>query len=240
MLYTISDLHLSHSVKKPMDKFGSRWQGYTEKLARRWNAVVGENDTVVIPGDISWAMTLDEAEADFKFIEGLRGRKLLGKGNHDYWWTSDAKMRTFLDSIGAKSIDFLHNNAHFAENGNSGAIICGSRGWFVEERLQSIPTDYEKLVNREAIRLSISLEAGMKLKDEHPDSRLLVFLHFPPVFENFVCPELIEVMKKYGVTRVFHGHIHGKYLIPPSCEYNGINVEIISSDYLDFYPKKVY
>lgn len=235
-LYTIADLHLSGSVDKPMDKFGSRWTDHTEKIRRRWTSLVGENDTVVIPGDISWGMTLDEAEADFRFIESLPGKKLLGKGNHDFWWTSGAKMKKFLDDIGVTSVDFLHNNAHRAD----GFLIAGSRGWFIEEKLQSdiFSADYEKLVNREVMRLESSIKEAEKLRSV--DEEILVFLHFPPVFGEFICQPIIDVMKNHGVTRCFFGHIHGKYDLPHETVYDGVSLSLISSDFLDFYPQRVF
>ncbi len=233
-VYTIADLHLSHAVKKPMDKFGSRWSDHTEKIRRRWNALITEDDTVVIPGDISWAMTLEEAEADFRFLESLPGKKLLGKGNHDFWWTTVTKMKTFFDGIGVTSVDFLFNNSFFAD----GEVICGSRGWYIEEKLQATPapTDYEKIVNRECARLALSLKEGKKQCASQSAS---VFLHFPPVFGDFVCRPLVDVMKEYGVKRCFFGHIHGKYSLSYPTDFEGIRMHLISADYLDFTPLRV-
>ena len=239
-LYAISDLHLPSKLNKPMDRFGSRWQGYTEKIRKRWNALVDEGDTVVVPGDISWAMTLTEAADDFRFIESLKGKKLIGKGNHDYWWDSGVKMRNMLASAKAGSVSFLQNNAYLLPE--EGYVVCGSRGWFIEERLQSpiFDSDYTALINRERARLALSLDEGERLKAEYGVSfPILVFLHFPPVFGDFVCEPIVEEMLSHSVSRCFFGHIHGKYDIPPEIEYRGIKMEIISSDYLDFYPKKI-
>ena len=158
-VWVIADLHLSFGkdVPKPMDRFGSRWENHAEKIARRWNAVVRPGDTVVMPGDFSWADTLSEAEADFRFLDALPGKKLLGKGNHDYWWTGVTKMKAFLAERGFSTVDFLYNNAHAAE----GLALAGARGWFLEERQQTaIEADYGKLVRREAERLNLSLEAA--------------------------------------------------------------------------------
>lgn len=234
-IFSISDLHLSLSTPKPMDVFGHRWQGYTEKLKKMWNAVVTDRDTVIIPGDISWAMHLDEAEADLRFIDSLPGKKLIGKGNHDYWWITLTKMRQFLLEKGISSIDFLHNNAYAID----GHIICGTRGWFIEERLQNIKdTDYSKMCARECGRLRMSLDAAqaLKEKEENVDSPILVYLHFPPAFGDFVCEEMLEIMAEYGVTHCYYGHIHGKYNIPSTTVVNGIPLSMISADYLNFIP----
>ena len=165
-LWVLADTHLAFGVAedKRMDRFGSRWTDHAEKIAKRWSAVVGPDDTVVIPGDISWAGTLREAEADFRFLASLPGKKLLGKGNHDYWWSSLARMRRFLEEHGIGGIDFLYNNAYLAE----GRVLAGSRGWFLEERQQTaFDTDYAKLVNRECERLGLSLKAADALREEH-------------------------------------------------------------------------
>lgn len=237
-VWVIADLHLAHSVNKPMDRFGSRWRGHTEKLTKRWSALVGEDDTVVIPGDISWGMNMAEAEADLRFIDALPGKKkLLGRGNHDYWWTSASKLKTFFASSGIKTLDLLHNNAHLAED----VIVVGSRGWYIEPRLQNtpMPTDYEKLVARECLRLGISFDEGERLREEAPEARTAVFLHFPPVFGDFVCRPIVEVLKQRGARDCYFGHIHGVYDIPSVFEYEGINMHLISADMLDFYPALV-
>ena len=231
-VFSIADLHLSGSVPKSMEVFGRRWTGYTDKIEKRWRAVVTDADTVVIPGDISWAMTLPEAEADFRFLASLPGKKLLGQGNHDFWWTPAKKMHTFLDTIGVTGIDFLYNNAFRVED----RIVCGTRGWFVEEGKQSSvnPVNYAKLVNREAIRLELCITEAEKLR--LADEEILVYLHFPPVFGSFVCREFVEVLRSHGIRRCFYGHIHGNYILDPVQEYEGIQFRIISADYLDFIP----
>lgn len=232
MIHTIADLHLSLCADKPMHIFGSRWQNHPDKLKSRWCSLVAQDDTVVIPGDISWAMSLPDAEADFRFIESLPGQKLIGKGNHDFWWTSAAKMTKTLESWGVTSVRFLHNNAYRAEN----KIICGSRGWFIEEKQQNTvqPVDYEKLVSRECSRVELSLKEGAKLADDGCET--LLFLHFPPVYGDFVCEPIVNVLLKYGVKRCFYGHIHGNYTHPGKTVHEGIEFTMISADYLDFYP----
>jgi len=231
-LFSIADLHLSLSVDKPMDKFGSRWQGYTEKLEKRWRAVVTDEDTVIVPGDISWGIDLEEALADFKLIDSLPGKKIIGKGNHDYWWSTVTKMKAFFEEHSITTIDFLYNNAFETPE----AIIAGTRGWYVEEKLQVTETaDYEKIVARENQRLEISLRQAQRLRGDS-DKPILVYFHFPPVFKSFRCDEFIETMKKYGIQKCYFGHIHSNYLIPRSVECDGILMTIISADYLDFVP----
>lgn len=231
-VFSISDLHLSGSVPKSMEVFGRRWTGYTDKLEKRWRAVVTDADTVIVPGDVSWAMTLAEAEADFRFLASLPGKKLLGKGNHDFWWTTVTKMHRHLELLGITGIDFLYNNAFRVEN----VIVCGTRGWFVEEGKQNSvsPVDYGKLVAREAIRLELCITEAEKLRTAREE--ILVYLHFPPVFGSFVCREFVDVLLAHGIRRCFCGHIHGSYLLEPVTEFEGIRFSLISADYLDFTP----
>ena len=236
-LWVMGDTHLSlgAGVNKKMDRFGTRWTNHTEKIAARWSSVVRDGDTVVLPGDISWASSLESAAEDFRFLDALPGKKLISKGNHDYWWTTASKMKAFFSEIGVESIDFLHNNAHAAE----GAVLAGTRGWFLEEKHQSekFDADYPKLVRRECERLSHSLNEAARLRAEHgilPPP--LVFLHFPPVFGDFRLDPLIDVMEEHGVLACYFGHIHGLYDVPPYTEYRGIRFINAAADYLDFTP----
>ena len=232
-IYAMADLHLPLSVNKPMDIFGARWTDYVNKIKKNWCAVVNDDDTVIIPGDISWAINLEEAKKDFEFIESLPGKKLLGKGNHDFWWTTMAKNRKFLDDNGFKSIDFLHNNAYLIED----FIICGTRGWYVDEKLQNTKNDaeYEKIVLREASRLKMSIEEAISLRGDS-NKQILVFLHFPPVFNSFICDQIVDVLCEYGIKNCYFGHIHGVYNVPKSFVYRDINFTLISADYLNFVP----
>ncbi len=236
-VWTIADLHLAHAVNKPMNKFGHRWTGHTEKIEKRWRAIVEDGDTVVVPGDISWGMTLEEAREDLLFIDRLPGKKLLSRGNHDYWWASLAKMRALFEECGITTVEFVQNSAYLAEN----IIVAGSRGWYIEQRLQNtpMPTDYEKIVNRECLRIGMSLDEADKLKTENPDAETVVFLHFPPVFGDFVCEPIVEVLKSRGIRNCYFGHIHGVYNVPGNFEYEGIRMHLISADFVDFYPVKV-
>ena len=231
-LFVMADLHLSNSTNKPMDIFGSRWTDYMEKIKKNWCAIVNDDDTVIVPGDISWAIDYDEAYLDFKFIDELPGKKLIGKGNHDYWWGTMSKNRAFLKQNGFKTIDFLFNNAYKVED----YIVCGTRGWYVDEKLQTPATDaeYEKIVAREACRLKISLDEAVKLREN--DEQILVFFHFPPVFNSFVCDEIIDILLEYDIENCYFGHIHGSYAIPRTINYKGIDFSLISSDYSNFIP----
>lgn len=232
-VFVMADLHLSLSANKPMDVFGNRWQGYIDKIRKNWCAIVNDDDTVIIPGDISWSINIDEADNDFAFINSLPGKKLLGKGNHDYWWGTMSKNRTYVQEKGFKTIDFLFNNAYEVEN----YIVCGTRGWYIDERLQNPTNDaeYDKIVAREASRLKMSIDEAVKLRADS-DRQILVFLHFPPVFGTFICEPIIDVLLEYGIKNCYYGHIHGVYNIPKTTSYKGINLTITSADFLNFVP----
>ena len=227
-LFVMADLHLSLSGEKPMDIFGSRWQCHQEKIKSRWLSLINDKDTVVIPGDISWSMTLEDALEDLLFLNSLPGKKIISKGNHEYWWSTAAKINKFFCENKIDTIELLHNNALIAED----FAICGTRGWFTEANAPK-DADYDKIVAREAGRLKRSLDMACLLDRE---KEKLVFLHFPPALEGFVCREIIDVLHEYGIKRCFFGHIHGKYNIPRSYDFEGIEMRLISSDFLDFYP----
>lgn len=239
-VFTMADLHLStlENTNKSMEVFGNRWIDYQEKIRKRWSEVVNESDTVVIPGDISWATKLEEAESDFRFIASLPGRKIIGKGNHDFWWSTVSKMTSFFNEKNIHGIEFLYNNALVADN----LVIAGTRGWFPDIGNAKIPenSDYEKLVSREAARLKISLENAVRLRDASPlPLEIAIFLHFPPVWNSYAMDDIINVIADYGVRNVYFGHIHGTYNVPATVTYNGIMFSLISSDYLDFTPKLI-
>lgn len=233
MLYTLSDTHLSLSCDKPMDVFGARWQNHAERLEKNWKSTVTPDDTVVIPGDISWGMTLDEARDDLAFINSLPGRKIIGKGNHDYWWDTAAKLERFKAENGFDTIDFMHNNAYFRE----GFIICGTRGWTCEE---SLSADDKKLVERENLRLRISLDAALKLKAGHPDAEIIPFMHFPAATPFAVHESMMDTLLEYGVERLYYGHLHGISGENKICRTKyGILLYLVSGDYLEFKPLKI-
>lgn len=238
-IYTIADLHLSinDQTNKSMEVFGSRWNGYVDKLVYHWKNTVTDQDTVIVPGDISWALSLDEALQDLRFLDSLPGKKIIGKGNHDFWWSTAGKLHAFFQEHDIDSISLLHNNAYKIEN----KIICGTRGWFTDDsqQLTVSETDYAKIVNREVIRLELSLKQGVLLQDENNPEEILVFLHFPPVWGNFICPEIVEVLVKYGVKTCFFGHIHGGYNLPSVLYHEDVRFVRISADHLSFVPYPV-
>ncbi len=231
-VFAIADTHLSESVSKPMDIFGLRWNNWTEKLKNNWIKTVGKDDTVIIPGDISWGMSMEEARADLLLLDSLPGKKIIGKGNHDYWWGTLSKIEKFFEKNSIETIKILYNNAYFEEN----TVICGSRGWYSDEKNMPGNSDYQKIVAREAGRLNLSLSAASKYPG---NAKKLVFFHFPPVLNDFLCREIVDILKKYSVKDCYYGHIHGRYDMPPFFEFEGIKFTIISADYLDFTPMKI-
>lgn len=223
-LFAIGDTHLSLGTDKPMDIFRG-WDNYTEKLKNRWCSVVSEKDTVVINGDISWAMKLENCVNDFKFLHELPGQKILLKGNHDYWWNTMNKMNVFLKENAFSSISILFNNSFRFGNYS----VCGTRGWFYDS-----PETDKKVVLRERQRLIRSIESA------ESNCEPIVFLHYPPVYDDKVCEELYGVLVEYKIKRCYFGHIHGettgRY---DNFERDGIRFSLISSDRLNFWPKLI-
>ena len=236
-LYTIADLHLStlDSTNKSMEVFGQRWADYQNRIVAAWRHLITDLDTVVIPGDISWALSLEEAVSDLKFIDSLPGRKILGKGNHDFWWCTMRKHEALFEKEGIKTVSFLFNNAHETDE----FIIAGTRGWYNDSDATNAPdgTDFEKLTRREAMRLRMSLDAAKKLQDVSPEKEIIVFMHFPPFWNGRESESLCELLSEYGIKRVYFGHIHGNYTVEPSFVYRGIEMHLVSADYLKFTPK---
>lgn len=228
-LYCISDPHLSLSCDKPMDVFGGLWQDYVEKLKQNWIQTISDEDTVVIPGDISWGMNLNESLADFAFLNSLPGKsKIILKGNHDYFWTSRTKMEDFFKQNNLDTLNILHNN-FFAYDEKYG--ICGSRGWINE----SGKAQDKKILDREAKRLEASILPCIE-RGREP----IVFLHYPPLYQETVCNEIYDVLKAYNVKKCYYGHIHGNgYRYAIDGLYDGIDFHLVSCDYLNFEPVKV-
>lgn len=220
-LFAIADTHLSFGTNKPMDTFEG-WQDYTTRLQNNWNRLVTADDTVIIAGDISWAMNFDELYNDFDFINKLNGKKIIIKGNHDYWWNTLTKMNKYVEENGFDTISFLQNNSfNFGDKS-----ICGSRGWFFESEEEHD----EKVLNREVIRLKMSLDSATN--DEKQ-----VFLHYPPIATNGKCDEILDVLKSYGIKKCYYGHLHGvaaKYAIDDVID--DISFKCISCDRLNFTP----
>ncbi len=234
-VFVIADLHLDiRSNEKSMEVFGNRWNDYVNKIQKNWNKVVGDNDTVIIPGDISWSLSLENAIDDLRWIDGLNGKKILLKGNHDFWWATLSKMNKFLCENCITTIDILNNNAIEVEN----FIICGSRGWFTDNSMQNSTqnVDYKKIINRETIRLRMSLDAAKRLHSQ-TNKEILVFLHFPPIWGEFRCEEIIELLGEYNIKRCFFGHIHSNYNLPSGFIDGNIKFSLISADFLDFIPQ---
>ena len=226
-LFVMGDLHLSLSSDKSMDIFGG-WENYVERIKENWNREVSPEDTIVVPGDISWAMSLKEAVADFRYIHELPGRKIILKGNHDYWWTTAAKMNNFLAENGFNSIFILHNNHYAYENYG----ICGTRGWINDD---SEPAD-AKVLAREAQRLETSIASA-----ENAGLEPLVFLHYPPLYGNEYNPDLLEVMYRHSIKCCWYGHIHGRkgHQNAVNGERDGIVFQLVSADYVQFCPVKI-
>lgn len=225
-IYSISDLHLSFMKPKPMDMFGYNWQNHSEKIKDSWLSIVREEDFVLLPGDLSWAMNLEEVSEDIKFIENLPGKKILIKGNHDYWWQSLSKIL----KKNYKECYFIHNNSfNFGDY-----IFCGTRGWILPED-NSLTAENDKIYKRELLYLRMSLENAEKNKP------IVVLLHYPPFFRDGSPSEFIKIIEDYSVIACVYGHIHGyfedrKFL---TGIYNNINYHLVSSDYLKFVLKKI-
>ena len=237
-LFVISDLHLDVLTnEKSMEIFGDKWKDYTQKIYKNWTRIITDDDVVVIPGDISWALNLENSVYDLKWIDALPGKKIIMKGNHDFWWSTLTKMKRFFEENNISTIDILHNNSIETEN----YILAGSRGWFVDKSVQpakSLIADYEKILNREKIHLRMSLEEAKKMQLSS-DKEILVFFHFPPIWNGFECIEIIDILKEYQIEHVFFGHIHGSYNVSSSFEYDGIKFKMVSADFVDFIPQIV-
>lgn len=226
-LFAIADTHISISTGKTMSVF-SGWSDYEQRLKENWQAVVGEDDTVVIAGDVSWAMSLEEGIEDFAFLDSLPGKKLLMKGNHDYWWSTKKKADEFFAHNGFSTLNILHNNAY--EVGS--LAVCGTRGWFFDAQADA----ERKIVLREAGRLRTSILAAKQTGLEP-----VVFLHYPPITLTQKCSEIYEVLTEQGITRCYYGHLHSfSHQSAFIGESDGIQFSIISGDYLRFCPIPVY
>ncbi|MBP1758781.1 MAG: serine/threonine protein phosphatase [Firmicutes bacterium] len=225
-LYAIGDTHLSLGGSKPMDVFGGAWKGYVEKLEEGF-APVQPEDTVVLCGDLSWGMSLQESREDFALLSQLPGKKILLKGNHDYWWTTASKMERFFREEGFDNLEILHNNSYvYGEY-----ALCGTRGWFFEEEMKGAD---QKVLNRELIRLETSLKAA-------GDRRILCFLHYPPCYQGYRCEPILQLLEQYGVERCYYGHLHGaSHRLAIQGKQGAVDYRLISADYLNFKPEKIY
>lgn len=225
-LYAIGDLHLAFGADKPMDVFGGAWQGYVDKL-RAGLSRIGPDDTTVILGDVCWAMELSQAREDFAFVAAIPGRKIILKGNHDYWWSTAAKFYRFCEENGWDDMFILHNNCY--EYG--GFALCGTRGWFYEEDQQG--SHDEKVFRRELIRLETSLKAAGDLPK-------LCFLHYPPRYRGYTCPEILALLKQYRVAVCCYGHLHSdSHKLAVEGLVDGTHFQLLSADYINFTPVRL-
>ncbi|HOB35964.1 MAG TPA: metallophosphoesterase [Candidatus Avimonas sp.] len=222
-LFAIADLHLPLGQYKPMDEFEG-WENYVSKIKNNWRRLVTDGDTVVIAGDISWAMRLEEAKKDFEFLQKLPGRKLLIKGNHDYWWATRRKMEKFFEDCGFDTLSIIHNSAEAVGD----FVVCGTRGWFFDADEDAD----KKVLLREVGRLERSIQEALKTGKEP-----VVFLHYPPVLGESRCEELLAVLSRYKIRRCYCGHIHGAVARKiPVQTVNGTVIRLVSCDAVNFTP----
>lgn len=222
-LYAIGDLHLCLGAPKPMDVFGGAWVGYMDKL-KEGMSIIRPEDTTVLLGDLSWALDLDSAAADFGWINEIPGRKIILKGNHDYWWSTASKFNQFCLKHQFVDMNLLNNNCYYFGD----LAICGTRGWFFEEE-RSGEHD-EKVFKRELLRLEASLKAA-------GDNRKAVFLHYPPRYHGYECTPILELFEKYRVQNCFYGHLHGgSHKLAMEGLWDGVTYRLVSADYVGFKP----
>lgn len=225
-LYAIGDLHLSLSAEKPMDVFGGNWVGYMDKLTAGIQKIT-EDDTTILLGDLSWALSMEDAKEDFAWIDKIPGKKIILKGNHDYWWSTVAKFDRFCNENGFSNQFILNNNHYVYEDW----AICGTRGWFFEED-RSGEHD-EKIFKRELLRLEASLKSA-------GDLRKMVFLHYPPIYKGYRCDEIMQLLSQYDVSHCFYGHLHGaSHGLAVEGLWEGIEFRLVSADKLNFDPFQV-
>lgn len=227
-IYVIADLHLSFLQDKPMNIFGDNWENHAEKIKQNWIQKVKKEDYVVLPGDFSWATYLDDAKKDFEYLNCLPGKKILLKGNHDYWWTTLKSMRNFLKENRFENIDFLYNNSYCIDN----KVIVGTRGWNILDNEND-----SKMIKRESIRLELSIQDAIQKYGN--DKEMIAFLHYPPITLNTMNKkgenEFVYIFKKYGIKRCYYGHLHGSSHKDAAIgEINGIEYKLVSADYLKF------
>lgn len=227
-IFVIADLHLSFSNDKPMDIFGKNWENHANKIKENWINKVKEEDYVILPGDFSWAMYLEETRLDFGYLNSLPGRKILLKGNHDYWWSTVTKIDNFLKDNNIDNINILYNNSYLIED----KIIVGTRGWNILDREED-----SKMIKRECGRLELSINDGIKKYGNNKE--IIAFLHYPPLTKEYKYhpekSEFVQIFNKYGIKRCYYGHLHGKaHNDAVEGEVNGITYKLISADYLNF------
>ncbi len=234
-IYVIGDLHLAFGENKPMDIFGKNWENHTEKIKQDWLSKVKEEDTVILAGDFSWAMKLQDTLLDFQYINALPGKKILLKGNHDYWWTTITSMRKFLQENNIQNVDFLYNNSYEIED----KIICGTRGWSL---LGEDISEDKKIIDREINRLKLSIEDG--ISKYGTDKKIIAFLHYPPITQadlirNENTP-FMKILHHFNIKKCYYGHLHGTSIKDAvNGEVNGIDLHLISCDAVEFKLQKL-
>ena len=223
-IYAIGDLHLSFANPKPMNIFGNNWNNHEEKIKLDWISKVKEEDTVVLPGDFSWAMNLKDRKKDFEYINNLPGKKIMSKGNHEYWWTTVTNIKNFLKENNFSNIDFLYNNSREVED----KLICGTRGWNLN--LESETSN--KIITREEIRLENSIQDAI---NKNLDKEIIVFMHYPPIIKHNLNTGFFKILKKYNIKRCYYAHLHGNSIKEAlNGVYDGIEFKLVSADGLDF------
>ena len=229
-IYVIGDLHLPFGIDKPMDIFGGNWEGYTDRLKEDWIKKVKPGDTVILAGDFSWATYLKDTYKDFEYINNLPGKKILLKGNHDYWWGTIKNMKKYLEENDFTNIDFLHNNSFCIDN----KLIVGTRGWTITDSENS-----EKMISRESIRLELSIKDAIEKYGE--DKEIICIMHYPPLSrakmknEYTYDSKFLDIMKKYNIKKCYYGHLHGNsHIDAVEGNVEGVDFYLISGDYLGF------
>lgn len=227
MLYVIGDLHLSFDASKPMDIFGKEWENHAEKLKSNFSKL-NNDDVSVICGDLTWGMDINSCLEDFKFIDSFPGKKIILKGNHDFWWTTASKIKKFFTKNNINSIEILNNNCYFYNE----IAICGTRSWFCPN--ENAAEHDKKIMQREMLRLEASLKAAGSTE------RKICFLHYPPIYGRYYAKGIIELMHNYGVKECYFGHIHGPGRFQAfEGEADGIKYRLISADHIGFDPIKI-
>ena len=232
-IYVIADLHLSFAVNKPMNIFGDNWANHAEKIKKDWLLKVKPEDTVILPGDFSWATYIEDAKLDFQYLNELPGRKILLKGNHDYWWTTVKKMNEFIKENDFSNIDFLYNNSYLVEN----KVIVGTRGWCLQDGEEN-----RKMINRENERLKLSLKHA--IDNYGTDKEIIAFMHYPPINSTELLGnpflDFYKTLKQNDIKECYYGHLHGNsHKDAIEGNVGEINFHLISADYLDFKLKKI-
>jgi predicted phosphohydrolase len=235
-IYALADLHLSLSCPdKSMEVFGSSWGEYILKVKENWEQTVTGSDTVLIPGDISWATYINKAEEDFKFISDLPGRKLLSRGNHDYWWTTMKKMEEFFAEKGFTNMEFVRTNVVEVED----CLITGTRGWMIETKESIEGSDNRKIYEREKLRIKMCIDVLNEADPGHAKKHILM-IHYPPITAKQDFTEFAEMMAQGGIDICVYGHLHGSaHKKAFEGDFEGMRLICASADYADFKPVRI-